>query len=335
MELTSYEPLHVPLPKMAVTDAQLDERIASIVAQIPTYANQTDALVELHDKVNALVTMRENGEPMPGLEEASLTITVGDGFFPQEFAQGLVGMKCGETKTFEYQQAGIGTESEDDLSSTIEATVTIESIRKRVDPELNDEWVKRFVPRFSTVEEFRADVEARLVEEMDKKREELLRERCSVLLAQRLKEKPTDEEVESAAINVRASFERDCMKEGKDRAQKASEMGIPEEQLEAFFHQAGTMAVAQGKAIAAMADYWNIQPTDKDLDETLQKHFGNDKQAKARFDTEEGREKLIEMARCELALDAVITDAIVFEQEEPTNDVPPQVAARQALNPFA
>lgn len=335
MKLTSYEPLNVPMPKMTVTDKQLNERIASIMAQIPTYADKEDSIVELHDKVNAVVTMKENGEPMQGLEEAHLTITVGDGFFPLAFAEGLIGMRRGEKKTIEYQLAGIGTESEDDLSSNIEAIVSIESIRKRIDSELNDEWVKRYVPRFSTVEEFRDDVEAKLAEEMDKAREELLRERCSVLLAQRLAEQPTIEEVEGAARNVRASFERDCIKEGKERAQKASEMGIPEDQLEMAFHQAGAMAAAQGKAIAAMADYWNIQPTQKDLDETLQKHFGGDQQAKAKFSTEEGREKLIEMARCELALDAVVADALVFEREEPVNGVQQHAPAHPTLNPFA
>lgn len=335
MELTSYEPLNVPMPKMMVTDKQLNERIASIMAQIPTYIDQEDSLVELHDKVNAVVTMRENGKPMQGLEKAPLTITVGDGFFPLAFAEGLIGMRRGEKKTIEYQLAGIGTESEDDLSSNIEATVSIELIRKRVDPELSDEWVKRVLPRFSTVEEFCDDVEARLTEEMNKAREEMLRERCSVLLAQRLKEMPTIEEVESAAASVRASFERDCIKEGKERAQKASEMGIPEDQLEIAFHQAGAMAVAQGKAIAAMADYWNIQPTQKDLDTTLQKHFGNDQQAKAKFDTEEGRGKLTEMARCELALEAVIEDATVFEQEKPASGVQQHTPAHQTLNPFA
>lgn len=338
MELTSYEPLNVPMPKMSVTDEQLDERIASIMAQIPAYANQEDSLVELHDKVNAVVTMRENGKPMQGLEEASLTITVGDGFFPQAFAEGLIGMRLGEKKTIEYQLAGIGTESEDDLSSNIEATVSVESIRKRINPELDDEWVKRFIPRFSTVEEFCDDAEAKLAEEMDKKRDEMLRERCSTLLAQRLKDMPTAEEVENAANSIRASFERDCFKEGKDRTQKATEMGIPEDQLEMAFRQAGAMAVAQGKAIAAMADYWNIQPTQKDLDETLQKHFGNDKQARAGFETGEGREKLTEMARCELALDAVIADAVVFEQEEPANGgqaCQPYAPAHPMLNPFA
>ena len=115
-------------------------------------------------------------------------------------------------------------------------------------------------------------------------------------------------------------------------------MGIPEDQLEIAFRQAGAMAVAQGKAIAAMADYWNIQPTQKDLDETLQKHFGKDKQAKAGFETGEGREKLTEIARCELALDAVIADAVVFEQEEPANGgqaCQPCAPARPMLNPFA
>ena len=334
MKLTSYDPVRVPMPDAAVTDQQVHERASQIVAQIPCFADVTDQPVGRDDKARVRITMREDGTAMKGLDGAEIVMSLGDGFFPAGLVDGVVGMMPGQTRHVECKSARVGAEDESARSAEFDADVEVLSVRKRVRPDMTDEWVARHVPRCSTLDEFFADVRAQIERESEGQRRAMLRQRCAEVLALRLDGAPSSDEVSRSIEGVRANFDRGAAREGKTRAEKAAELGLDDDQLEAAFAQEGAHVAMQGIAVRCMADHLGVTVDDADIERALSEGLGGDDQARRMLETGQGRAKLEEAARCEKALDWVVEHAVVVP-EAPGDPESAAPAGPERPSPFA
>lgn len=334
MKLKSFDPVVVPLPSDAVDDQAVSSRMNEIVAQIPCYADVTDDVAAPDDKVKVRLTMWENDVPVKGLDGVELTISLSDGFFPQGLTSGIVGMHPGEERHLEWEGAGMGSEDEDDRSSRFAADVQVVSVRKRVRPPMTDEWVARHIPRCTTLEEFRLDVRTQLEQKARASHESMKRERCAIALAQRLEGDPAEEDVERALTGVRDNFAKALAREGKSRAQKAAELGVEEEGLEGVFRMQAVLVAKQGAAARIMADHLGVEVTDADRERVLRENFSGGKEARMLVESEAGRAKIDEVARCEKALDYVVEHCVVVD--EPAEGVGGGTAHEASYpNPFS
>lgn len=314
MALYDYGPVTVPMPKSVVTDGQVNERVNSIVSQIPVFED-IEGAVERDDKVTVRITMRENGVAMKGLENADLTLTVGDGFFPEGLVDGLVGMKAGEAKHIEWQAAAIGAQNEDDLTSSMDADVELLTLNKRVKPAMTDEWVKAHIPRCDSLDDFFSSVRADLEKAAEEERANLKRERVQLMLAQRIKEPPSVEEIDRSIQGAREEFSKAAAMKGQTDAQLAAEMGMDEERLEAVFEQQGAMIAAVGKAIKEAADHFDIEVSDDEINEVVKKNLGDDPSVISNYQQGDAREQVKQMARYEKMLDRYVNEAIEIDEE--------------------
>ena len=324
MKLASYDPFTIPMPKKEVDEAQLAAKVNEIVSRIPYYADSATEAVGADDRVKVRLTMAENDTPLKGLDEAELTLTVGDGFFPEPFYQGIIGMKLDEFREFSWQ--------EDDGVRNMSAAVRVLSLRKREKPPMDDAWVAAHIPRCSTLEEFFESVRGQLQEETDKSWRELLSERCKVALAQRLETPPSAEDIERAVQGVQANFKRQMAAEGKIKSQIAAEQGIDESQLDAVLTQQGVMIAAQSVALKAVADHFDLQVTSQDIETSLNANFSQDDPARRRFETDEGKADIEEIALQEKALAYALEHLVQIVEERPGQSF--GSPARPYPNPF-
>lgn len=331
VKLTSYAPVRVVMPAKAVDDRRVNERVNEIVSQIPTYVDAGDEPVAEQDRVRVRVTLREDGVALPGLDGATLTVTPSDGFLPQAVSDALLGMMPGDAKHVEWDAAlaGEGDEGGADgagdgeggvgagavRSVPAEADVEVLSVRKRVRPEMTDAWVARCIPRCSTLEEFFGSVREQLQEEADARWVELKRERCALALTERLDGAPALEDVSRAVEGVRGSFDRMLAREGKVRAEKARELGMSEEELDAALMRQGALAAAQGQAVRLMSEHLGIEASQSEVDAAIAR-MARDERDAARLGADAAcREKAAAIARYEKALDFVVGQAEVVEED--------------------
>ena len=257
--LTTYEPVHIALPDVRVTERDIDKRVREIVESIPEYGQGEACELRMHDKAHAIVTLKENGAVLPGLDNAELTITVGDGFLPQPFAEGIVGMSVGERREFSFSVPALGSTGDDGCLSTMDAVVELLEVRRKTEAVLSDEWVAAHIPRADTVDQLRDDVRKRLEEERTRKRDELKEARCLAALAERLEEPPDAEAIADATACVQADFERKLAAQGKTKEQQLQAMGISEEQLRELFAAEGARIAAEGRALELAAAHFGIE----------------------------------------------------------------------------
>ena len=119
--LTTYEPVRMELPVVAVHEQDIDDELRSMASRLPAYEVVCDVPARLNDKVVASVKLFENGALLPGFDGAERVMTLGDGFMPEPFTRGVVGMKAGDEREFSFELPSVGSEG----LSTMRACVKV------------------------------------------------------------------------------------------------------------------------------------------------------------------------------------------------------------------
>lgn len=158
-ELSSYDAIEVDLPSVEATDdevqAQIDEMLiyyydfedASAATKI-----KEDSFVEI-----ALKATDEKGEELESMKSDSRVYELGMGLFPKEFDDALIGLKKGQstTVTISPDSPSMLTQSVAAEAGNITFDVEIKQVKKRILPELTDDWVKEKAG-FESVDDLRS-----------------------------------------------------------------------------------------------------------------------------------------------------------------------------------
>ena len=156
--LGDYKNMSITIAKNEVTDEDLDSYIDYLLAANESYVDITDRDVAQNgDVANIDYVGKKDGVAFDGGTATGFDLDLGSGVFIDGFEDGVVGMKVGETKdlnlTFPEDY-----NNEELAGADVVFTVTLNSIKEAVIPELTDEYVQSLDNGLSTVEEYKADI---------------------------------------------------------------------------------------------------------------------------------------------------------------------------------
>ncbi|WP_030527427.1 trigger factor [Phycicoccus jejuensis] len=170
IELPELTGIAVSVDDVAVSDEDVEERMTSLRERFGTLVG-VDRAVEDGDHVSIDLRAEIGGEEIDSV--TGISYEVGSGNMLPGMDEALAGMTAGETKTFTAPLAGGDHEGED-----AECTVTVQSVKVRELPELDDEFAQ-LASQFDTMDELRADVVTQA--EQAKKYEQGIQARDKVL----------------------------------------------------------------------------------------------------------------------------------------------------------
>lgn len=167
IELGTYDGIEVKENDLAVTDEELNQtldRLREMYAQLEVVEGRT--LAKDHTAIIDFEGFRD-GKPIEGAKAADHILAIGSGNLVPGFEEQLIGMKKGETKeiqvTFPADYANKEIAGKD-----ARFTVTLKEVKKKVLPELNDEFAKDIGGNTSV-----DDLKARIKEDIEaRKRDE-------------------------------------------------------------------------------------------------------------------------------------------------------------------
>ncbi|MGZ4599050.1 MAG: trigger factor [Oryzihumus sp.] len=168
--LPDYEGLAIEVDEVAASDEDVEERLTSLRQRFGTLTG-VDREAQTGDFVSIDLTAKIGDEEIDAVK--GISYEIGTGNMLDGLDEALVGMKAEETKTFTAPLAGGDREGED-----AEITVTVQSVKERVLPELDDDFAQ-LASEFDTLEELKADVTAQA--ERAKKFEQGVQARDKVL----------------------------------------------------------------------------------------------------------------------------------------------------------
>ena len=160
IEISSYEPVEIELPAEGTTDAEIDEQIDALREHYYSFEDASAATKVKEDSYIdlAMKATDDKGEEIPSLTTENRPYGLGANLFPAEFDEQLVGLKKGQTATFTLDMPAdppIMLSALAGKTEKINFEVEVKVVKKKIVPEVNDEWAKEQMG-FESVEDLRA-----------------------------------------------------------------------------------------------------------------------------------------------------------------------------------
>lgn len=154
VKLPDFSSIELSVDDVIVTDKDVDEQIEALRTRFGTLTTiEKDAASG--DFVTIDLVAKLDGKEVEGGTANGISYEVGSNRMIDGLDTALEGMKVGESKTFNTQLVGMKE------GDTGEVTLTLQAVKKRELPELNDEFAK-LASEFETLEELKLDSRERL-----------------------------------------------------------------------------------------------------------------------------------------------------------------------------
>lgn len=243
-----------------VTEEELEEQVEKIRDQFGTLES-VDRPTESGDFVTLDIAAEADGAPVPEASATGLVYEVGSGAFLEGVDDVLVGVAKGDTFSFDGPlPAGFG----DQAGRQVTFAITVSDIRRKVKPDLTDEWVDE-VTEFETVEEMQSELRSQL-EQMKLQ-----------MLANSFRERAVDELVAGVTVEVPEAIIRSEMDEMLHRfghrlqeqevefADYLQVTGFTQEQFMADVRAQAEQGVRTRLLLDAVADQEGLEVTEDEM----------------------------------------------------------------------
>jgi trigger factor len=194
-------------------------------------------------------------EGTDGEAQRDLVVTLGAGRLLPELEASIAGMRSGESKQVEY---GLPD------GETRAVTVTVKEVKEPVLPPLDDE-LARAASEFETLAELRADIEARLLDQVEEELDAAFREATVDALADASSVDVSQALVESRAGNLLRAFVRGMERRGISVETYLAVSGETADQIQQRMLEEARRSLRRELVLEAVADRLGIQVSDEEL----------------------------------------------------------------------
>ncbi len=326
LELSEYGPAHIQVPVKEATDADVDAQIENITNYYYDFKN-SPANTKLKEDGFCDITIKatdDNGEELPAFTAEERLYEMGKGLFPAAFDAEILGMKKGENKSFslnvEENPCMLFASLKDSDTKNVNFDVTIAVIKKKVTPEVTDEWVKENLG-VDTVEELRSQIAVEVAAEKSRIIPRILEDKALMELQKRLSGEAPESMVEDAERDLLQTFFTQLQQQGMTLDAFLAAQGITADQFKDDVKHQASDSVLQNLALDAYARHEGIAVTEEELmDEFVNSGAEDPKQLFEEWKNEGRLHMVREGIMRGKALEAFLKVAEVEETDDPTAD---------------
>lgn len=274
-KLGQYKGIEVAKQDTTVTDAELDQRIASILKANPEVIEITDRPAESGDTVNIDYVGMKDGVAFDGGTAEGYDLELGSGTFIDGFEDGLIGASTGDELSLNLTfPENYG--NSDLAGQAVVFDVTVNKIEQKKDAILDDAFVKR-VSDFSTVDEFRANTLETMQSEKEQSAAQQVEDDAFEAAVNNSEYSLNEDAVEQQYNNQLTYYENMFSSYGFTMESYAEMIGQTEDEFKETLHTAAETAIKQQLLIKAVAEKEGITIEDADR-ESLAEQYGTDVQ---------------------------------------------------------
>lgn len=266
--LTSYEPVEITVPPFEVTPEEVDAYMAEKTKN-STYQDTDTShdVVEKGDMLELSLKTEQDGKELPALTADARPYETGAFLMPDEFDEAIIGMKVGETKTFDFE--GPTFEMDETGNPVMEkytSTVTVKRLLRDVIPAVTDAWVEKNVPGCSTVVEYQEVLKKELEEQKALEYRHYKNFLAASELAKRLDAKIPDEVYEASRDELLQTLNMQMQQQGMTHEQFLQQQGMEEQQFSMMVMLQVREQLTQQLAMDALIRHENMQLEEGDYD---------------------------------------------------------------------
>lgn len=241
----------------------IKKTLDSIRAQMATYETLPEGTgVEKGQFIELDYEASEAGAPVEAASEKNAFFEIGNGTLTADFEKNVMGMKAGDSKNFtvKFPVATTPEETTPVSGKTLDFSVKVHAVKKRILPDLSDEMAQKIGP-FETL----AALTTRIEEDMKKEKEQKYRrEQLEKIVTWLISENPVD----APETMVSQQMEQLAIEAGMQLQQMGLDEKAIEERLKTWGNEMTERAHRQVKAsllLSNIAKQENIKASDDDI----------------------------------------------------------------------
>lgn len=320
-ELDSYEPVKMTIEPYTSDEEQVDKQISDIARQFTQFVATDPHPLTRGDNCLIKMSTTKGGEQVPGLTTESRSYSLGQDLMPVGFDENLEGMEIGETRTFTFEGPGLD-EDYNEIMEEYETTITLLEVQKEVVPVLDDEWVSKNMPMFSSLEDMRDSFRKDIDKERRKYYEDYKRNAAASELSKRFKGTIPDEVYQGSMAETRAQMQQQVQRQGLKWEEFVEQNG-GEQQVGMMLMVEMRQQLVMGFALDAYYRHEHLSYTEEDLDEVcFQMNPRNPKAARESMERNGFGYALRESAERLRACKHLVENAEITESEKKNSGQP-------------
>ena len=262
VKLGEYKGLTAPKAAVAVTEEDVDNELKPFIMRA-TRVVSVEREAKLNDTTVIDFKGFDNGEAFEGGEGYNYELKLGSGSFVPGFEEQIVGMKAGEEKDIDI------TFPEDyhaDLAGkAVVFHVKVNEVKEPQEPVVDDEFAKD-VSEFDTLEAFRADLKAKLVERREAQVENMFQEAIRAQLIDNMECEIPDGMIEVQLDHMMERYSANLQNQGISLEDYMNMMGMDVATLRATSREGAVRELQTQLALEAVAKAENIEVTDEEIE---------------------------------------------------------------------
>ncbi len=275
VELSNYDNVEIELPAEEATDQEVEDQIQNYREH---YYTMKDAPANTKVKADSELTIAMKATDAEGNAIESLTTeerpyAMGAGLLPAEFDEKLLGLKKGQNAEFELEipeNPPVLLRAIKDTCPKVAFDVEIKAVRKRILPEVTDEWAKETLG-FEDV----ADLRKRVAESITAQKQSMmpgLKERaCLNALAERVDIEAPASMCSAAETNLLQELFQQLQASGMSFDAYLQAMGMKADSFKEDIKLQAADTVKQDLALDAWARHFGMTVTDEEVSEEFVK----------------------------------------------------------------
>lgn len=264
--LGQYKGLEVEKNEVSVSDQQVQaelDRMAQNVASTETL----DRAAEMGDTANIDFEGFDNGVPFEGGKGDNFDLKLGSGSFVPGFEEQIVGMTAGEEKDIDIT---FPENYHADLAGkAVVFHVKLNKLSVTIVPDQDDEFAKD-VSEFDTLEELKADIRAKALEEAEKQAAKAFEQACVEKAAENVELEMPKALVEAELDNQMERFAYQLQMSGYSMEQYAKMMGGDVNTMRSAFRPAAEKQAKINVTLAKIIEAEGITVSDEEIEAEYQ-----------------------------------------------------------------
>ncbi|MGM0366785.1 MAG: trigger factor [Actinomycetota bacterium] len=319
----SYKGIKVSAAPIEVEDKEVEKQIEEMREKFASLEPvEEDRPAEKGDYVTIDFEGRVDGKELEGGKADDFVLEIGSKTLTPQFEDSIAGMKKGDKKKVKFglpQQI----ERSDLAGKEAEFTVKLKEIKKKIAPDLDEEFLKN-----AGDYESRQELEKEIRENLERRKEESRKEEIVGKIVSQLTEKAgiavPQAMVKNRTNQLKEEFEKNLKAQNIAKQNYLRAAGVTESDLEEQLKKRAEIEIQQYLLFKALEklEKKNIEPKEEDMkkeaDQILERYQKDEEKKKVEeyLDTPQGKENLASSIRRRNMIDLLVKNAKVVDRKE-------------------
>ncbi len=317
VSLGKYKGIEVAKKEITVTDEDVEAELRKEQEKNASVVTVTDRPVKDGDQIKLDFEGFVDGQPFEGGKGEDYDLTIGSGAFIPGFEDKLIGVEAGKEVEIDVTFPEV-YQAEELAGKPAVFKCTVKEIREKILPEIDDEFADE-VSEFSTLDEMKEDIRARLLGQKQKaRRTEMETEVMDAIIAD-AEIKIPEPMLRTQQRRLLDEFRQQMMQYGIQYDQYLQMTGNTEEKMLEDFKEQAEKRIYSSLCLEQIAVQENIEATEEDYEAEIAEmasNYGMDVETVKKFYTDSAKENLLKDIAARKAMEFVADRAVEVDRPE-------------------